>query len=530
MAFYRPPTTAEILNALGKLFRAVRAWRFYPKGHPTRRSCLGLAHAAMLELLGSNTLLLASGRTGFSFPDGELLKDPTGHSTAMAYELFVRRVQKIAFSPDLFQEDLLELCKILCLSPDVIQGAGGIDTLMAERGIRSIWVNEFDLNSIRNKRQKVEQSGVTPQGIDETEPEGGVSLVIEEEAPKPADLSLELQLETLLGSLSTCSDDERYLILARQVVACADMLQSRHEPQLFFPLIEFFASHAGDAGRSKNVRECAQFAIEQILANGDLLQRVLKLVGEENALSDKALQSVLKAGGAAAITAAIELMGRSSDLKTRKILSTVLGSLGEAAVPALLNLITDPRWFITRNICAILGVIASSEALAALTACLYHSDLRVRREATRSLAKIGGHEAEAAILRILQSKDAALYPQVITSLSGMKSRKALPEFMNILLSRDMFLKSLSLKRDVLAAIALIGDQRVTPHLVALLEKHHLLAASRGRQLKAAVALCLGRLGDVRAVPVLEKLAAGGGELGSVCADALHMIEKSEGMS
>ena len=145
MDFYRPPTTQGTLDALGSLHRAVRACKFYPKGHPTRRSSLSLAHAAMLQLLDGNTLLLSCGRTGFSFPDGESIKDPSGVTTALAFELFVRRAQKIAFSRDLFQEDLLELVKILCLPPEAIQQSGGFDTMMDARGIRSIWVNEFDL-------------------------------------------------------------------------------------------------------------------------------------------------------------------------------------------------------------------------------------------------------------------------------------------------------------------------------------------------------------------------------------------------
>src|SRR5512133_398244 len=105
MDFYRP-TTQGTLDALGTLYRAIRAWRFYPKGHPTRRNSLCLAHSALLGQLDGNSLSLACGRTGFSFPDGEPLKDAAGVSAALAYELFIRRVQKITFVDDLFQEDL----------------------------------------------------------------------------------------------------------------------------------------------------------------------------------------------------------------------------------------------------------------------------------------------------------------------------------------------------------------------------------------------------------------------------------------
>ena len=528
MDFYRPPTTQVTLDALGTLYRAVRTWRFYPKGHPTRRSSLILSHGAMLKLLDGNSLLLACSRSGFCFPDGELLKDASGLTAALAYELIIRRVQKITFLEDLFQEDLLEFVKILCMSPESVQQSGGFEALMALRGIRSIWVNEFDLTVIRGNRLKVEESGTIPQGIDDAETEPDTAPVVEQQPP-PEALSPEQQLQELLGQLAACSEEDIYLTLTRQAVTCADNLQSDHKTHLIFPLIELLAGHADSDKRSTNMREAAQFAIEQIVATGEVLRFMLEQIDENANVPKKALHAVLKAGGTAAITAAVELMGRTTSLKARRTLSNILAGLGDVAVPVLLDLMHDSRWFIIRNICAILGSIASREALQALIKSLHHPDPRVGKEAIRSLALIGGTEAESAILDILHDTEPALYPQAIASLGGMKSRKSVTELIRIVVSKELFLQSLTLKIDALAAIALIGDRQVTPQLVALLEERHLLAAARWKQLKAAVAACLGKLGDTAAVPVLQKLAASErGELGSACSDALAMIEKTEG--
>lgn len=528
MDFYRPPTTQGVLDALAAVYRAMRAWRFYPQGHPTRRNSLISAHNELLRQLDSNTLLLSCGRTGFSFPDGEFLKDDFGLSTSLAYELFVRRVQKLTFLHDLFQEDLLELLRILCLSPEEIQQAGGIETLMAVRGIRSIWVNEFDLAAIGEKRKKVEQSGIVPQGINEVQPGGEPPPVVELPPPTADAPPAEQQLQKVMERLSTCNDDDIYQMLIRQAVVCADNLLSLHEPQLLLPLIELLAGHAHDETRNETMRERAQFTIEQVVATGEVLRIVLELTERGSGVSKKALQAVIKAGGGGAITSAVELMGRTGNLKTRKTLSTVLGSLDEAAVPVLLDLMHDSRWFITRNICAILGSIANCAALAALTKCLHHPDLRVRKEAIRSLAQLGGHEAESAIIAVIRGADTALHPQAIASLGGMKSRRSLPELMKIVCSKDLFLTALPIKIDALAAIASIGDRQVTPHLVELLKDRYLMAAARGKQLKTAAAACLGKLGDARALPLLAKMASGGGEVGSACSDAIMMIEKAEG--
>jgi HEAT repeat protein len=528
MDFYRPPTTLGTLEALSSVNRAVRTWKFYPQGHPTQRSSLSLAHSLLCELLDGNTLLLVCGRTGFSFPDGEVLKDASGICADLAFEFFIRRVKKITFQHDLFQEDLLELCKILSLSPEVIQQSGGIDTIMAERGIRSIWVNEFDLKKIRSKRQAVEESGIVPSGLDEIPPATDTPASEERFLVTSEEITPEEHLQSLLGRLTACTDDDIYLLLTRQAVTCAEMLQARQETHLLFPLLELLAGHAGKAAPSERIRECAQFAIEQIITVGDVLPFVLERSGEDTEISAQTLKAVLKAGGDSAIFMAIELMASSSNLKTRKTISVVLGTLGEKAVPVLLNAMHDTRWFIVRNICAILGVIASHEALPVLTTCLHHPDQRVQKEAIRSLAQLGGNEAEAAILCLLRENDSSLYRQAMASLGGMKSKQSLPELMNIVFARDLFLQSLPLKIDALAAIGAIGDRQVTPFLVKLLKERFLLVTSRGNLLKAAVAACLGKLGDLRAMPTLEKLSSGSGELGTACTEAIATIQRAEG--
>ncbi|MDO9309893.1 MAG: HEAT repeat domain-containing protein [Deltaproteobacteria bacterium] len=526
MDFYRPPTLQGAVDAVGSIYRALRAWKFYPKGHPTRRSSISHAHSAMLAMLDGNDLQLACGRTGFSFPDGERVSDATRLTVSLSYELFVRRVHKITFLHDLHQEDLLDFIKILTLPLETIQQLGGVDKIMAEHGIRSIWVNEFDLSAIHGRRADVESRGVIPPGLDESEGEGDTAFMLEQPQAPAEDLPPEQQLQALLARLVTTSDEDIYTLLVRRAITCAETLKSRRELLAIFPLIELLTSHAEDQSRSPSMRDFDSFAIEQLVTGDLILHFIFDRIEQPGALTKNALQAVLKSGGASAIVLAVEQMGITNNLATRKMLSNMLSGLGEEAVPTLLEMLNDKRWQIVRNICAILGVIASSDAVPGLMSCLRHTEIRVCKEAIRGLAGIGGREAESAIIGILRGNDSDLYPQAIASLGGMKSRKSLTDLMRILTSKDTFLKSLPMKLDVLAAIAMIDDRQVTPRLVELLTERHLLAAGRWKQLKSAVAQCLGKLGDARALPALKEYASNPGELGAVCAEAAGLIEKS----
>jgi HEAT repeat protein len=480
----------------------------------------------MQSILDGNDLMLTCGRTGFSFPDGEKIDDTTGLTTSLSFELFVRRVQKITFLHDLYQEDLLDFLKIIALPLESIQQMGGLDKIMAEHGIRSIWVNEFDLSAIHGKRLDVESRGVTPQSLDEIEGDVAADSIMEQQQAPADDLPPEQQLQMLLGRMSTATDDDIYAILVRQAIACSDTLKSRNELRAIFPLLELLASHCEDELRSSKMREFDRFAIEQTVTGDMFLRFVFDRVEQSGGLSKNALQEVLSAGGSPAIILALEMMGTTENLATRKMLAVMLSRLGETAVPALLEMTNDKRWYIVRNICVILGVIASIDAVQGLVKCLQHADIRVCKEAVRALAKTGGREAEAAIIGILRGNDTDLYPQAISSLGGMKSRKALSELMRMLTSKDTFLRSLPLKLDILAAIAMIGDTKAVPRLVELLAERHLLAGGRWKQLKSAAAQCLGKLGDARALPTLKKYASNPGELGAACAEAVGLIEKS----
>lgn len=530
MDFYRPPTLQGVLDALGSVHRALRAWKFYPPGHPSRKIRIRQAHAAMLAMLDGNDLCLNSGRTTFSFPDGEVLKDTTPISSYLSYEFFIRRIQKVTFLRDLNEEDLLDFLRVLTLLPETIQKAGGVDKLLADHGVRTIWVNEFDLSIISAKRHDLEAAGKSPKSVDEVE--SGLGLEWAEDAAQSDerldDLSPDDEMQVLLGRLAATVDEDLYLMAIRQAIACADVLKARNDLAALSPLLELLADHAGDPARSENLKECSRFGLEQLAMGDELLPYLLDRTEAADTISRKALLATLMASGQTGIRLAVAKMGSTTSLAVRKEISSLLVEMGGVAVPVILKMLNDNRWYMVRNLSAILGEIGMAEAVPELLPCLQHSDIRVCKEAVRSLAKIGGREAETAIIGVLGGSNPQLFPQAIASLGGMKSRKALVELMQIVCSGDMFLQNLPLRIDALNAIAMIGDRQVVPTLVTVLTSRHIISRSRWEQLKISIAGCLARLGDIRALPALRKYASGSEGLGRACAEAVETIERMRG--
>jgi HEAT repeat protein len=401
---------------------------------------------------------------------------------------------------------------------------------MAEHGIRTIWVNEFDLSILNKRRREVEFTGKIPQGLDEIENGSGLENMVGSEQPVEFvdELNPLNQLQLLLGRLMVTVDEDVYLLIVRQAVTCSDALKVQHELAALFPLVELLTDHANDSSRTESLRECARFALEHLAMGDEFLAFMFDRMEQGDGLSHAAALAILTVAGPVAVTLTVEKMGSTENLALRKALSTLLVGLGESAVPAILNMMGDTRWYIVRNLSAILGDIGTREAVSELLKCLRHSDIRVCKEAVRSLAKIGGKEAETGIIEVLRGNDPSLFPQVIASLGGMKSRKALVELLHIVCSVDPLLKNLPLKIDALSAIAMIGDRQVVPILAELLASWHIVVPSRWKQFKIAIAGCLARLGDTRALPILKKKASGSGELGRACAEAVETIERTGG--
>ena len=145
---------------------------------------------------------------------------------------------------------------------------------MADYGIRTIWVNEFDLSALRMKRLKVESTGVVPPGLDEVELGEDPDALAPADPPTPIseEITPEQELEALVRQMSATRDEQVYLRLVRQSISCADSLISRRQHALLLPLVESLAADAFGQSRGVNIAESARLGLEQLSVAEDFLK------------------------------------------------------------------------------------------------------------------------------------------------------------------------------------------------------------------------------------------------------------------
>lgn len=526
--------------ALAELHKALKAMGFYPAGHPLRAESLRLAFGALREAVGEEPLLLAIGKGGFTSSDGEAAVADSPMAQALARELFIRRVRRLAFLTDLSLADLESFLSLLALDYRNIPAAGGMEALMAQRGITTIWANEIDLTAIGRKRQEILESfaaaghdpfaeevpaGDTPQNPPPVTDAGSTS------SPAPAEeLPAEgapeqgaATPEELMALMAREPDDDRYRELARAFVKQCGRLQEEGEFERLLPLLELLLRQASDGGMGFARRGSALLAFDQAAGEAMITYLVQRLEAQGAMEGERLLPLFAQLGSRAAVPLVARLRCAEGARQLKNLVAGLV-AVGDEGVQPVVELLADGRAPVVQAAAEILGEVGAGGCEAELKGCLGHSDEGVRREALRSLVRIGGPEAEEAIIACLDpSRDPVLRHLAAVSLGALRSPRAVEPLLAVLSEGDLFLRTFSLKKDAIAALGKIGDQRAVPALVELLGTRHWFSRRRGEELRCLAATVLGQIGDPAMLPFLGTLAAKGGRLGAACGAAAGAI-------
>ena len=527
-------------SALAELHRALKVMGFYPAGHPLRAESLRLAFGALRDAVGSDPLMLSIGKGGFASSDGAAFSEQTPMMLSLARELFIRRVRRLAFLPGISPSDMEAFLALLSLDHRSIPSAGGMETLMAKRGITTIWVNEIDLTAIDRKRQEIEASlaAATAMPVAGDQPEdqsppsfaAGMDTDSELTPPPPGENGAEqvvASLEELVALMAREPDDERYRELARDFVKESGRLQAVGEFERLIPPLELLLQQAKDERVGLARCGSALLALDQAVGEG-MVDFLVRRVEAQGAMEGVRLLPLFAELGFRTAAPLVKRLCCAEAGRPLKNLAAALVAVGEEVGPLVAPLLDDERGHVVQAAAEILGEVGYGGCVAQLRRCLGHPEEGVRREALRSLVRISGPESEEAVIDCLaSSRDQILRRLAAVSLGTIKGERAVEALLAVAAKRDSFLRTLPLKRDALAALGRIGDRRAVPVIAGLLGSRHWLSPRRGEELRCLAAAALGQIGDPSVMPLLSELAAKGGRVGLACVAAAGAIEQRQ---
>ena len=508
---------AKIAVALTGLIKQIKALRYYPPQHPALRAAAEESLGGFRPLLQEQPLCLAVRKDGFLHDDQPLGKasQVLGH---LAMFCFARRIQHLTILPDLSAADLDGFVRSLALDPQEIVARGGIQAILEQARVTTIWVNEQDLAAILARKQQLEELPA--------EAAAGLGGTPAPPPLTPAEIQAR-ELRNLIKLLEQARDDLRFRALLQELVPLLRLNLSQEHRRLVLRAMALLCRNATDGKCSEARRAYALNAIGQLATDEMTDYLVACLLSDDG--SDKMrrlLTNILVFLGDKVVRRLMHLLAEEDLAAHRRLLGEVLVGIGPAAVPILLEHLFDERWYVVRNAVTILGELRSQDALIHLTPLLEHRDLRVRRETIRALSRIGGQRAIDILLQAAEADDQETRRQALLSLGAIRAASAIPTLLKLLEHTDWSQRSIDIKKDAMRALGEIRSHEAVAPLARILGKRRLWRRARHDELRVAAAAALGEIADAEARAALEQASRDrSASVARAAVQALMQLEK-----
>ena len=234
------------------------------------------------------------------------------------------------------------------------------------------------------------------------------------------------------------------------------------------PILEAYQLRA-DANLSKDEAIQALSAnLLQNLATDEILDHLLKQkTDEDGKKADTDVYSLILFG-TTTIERLLDRLHDSQNRAERNRVVQLITRIGAPAVqPVLERLAQDGPWYYRRNLVLILGRIGEDSHIQTLERFLRDTDFRVQREAVLAIQNIGGQEAGDILLKRIDVAPDDLKAVIISVLGMMKYRQALPYLIMKLENRDLGSSRearAEINAKICEALARMGDDRAVPLL------------------------------------------------------------------
>ena len=487
-------------NALISFTKLLKNVSYYPDGHPS----LNQAISHSLELFSSITLgnqqelNLTISRQGFTL-EGNLLNCKSPLPATLAERLFFHKIKTLTILPELIDQHLLIFARTLCKEPSAIAKEGGITSILDQKRISTIAVNEHNLTAIRERQKSLDQA--KGNGNNQTNT-SGINSTPEISARDVSLNALITRLDEILKSPSQ-KNESPFLHGLKQLIQALQQFLARGERLQALRVIHQLDTWITQPATPQRYADVLCQAVHS-MSDEPLIDLLI-----ENATDCKGqtlAQNIILHLGDNVSTLLLNRLTKEIDNKLRKFLSQLLIDLGEQAFPALIETLEDERWFVVRNSVAILSESRSESLISSFVKQLNHPDGRVVNEAIRALARIKVEESSQALVAHLQSGHCDFPNQVILALGALGDTSCTPELQKIALRHDPFLHEKATTKVAIMAMGEIADPKSAHTLIHLLQRAKFLKRKDYNEIRCQAALALSRFDDYESLTALKRTA------------------------
>lgn len=258
------------------------------------------------------------------------------------------------------------------------------------------------------------------------------------------------------------------------------------------------------SGISKERSERLKIAVERA---GD--KRRIEIIGEilnrEKKVDLFSVQDYLCSLYWNSISNLINILGELKTFSARKMVCRVLEKFGRENLELVGKGVFDSRWYVVRNILWVLGEIEDRRGVEFVNFALKHEDVRVRREAVRILEKIGDSNSGTALIPLLDYDFNKIRIMAVKILAKWKVKEAIKPLLEIAEKKEFHNIDIEEKKELLLALAIIGQDEIIPFFRKLLRKRAFFNRGKKIETKILAIKALGVLNFLKAKNLLTEI-------------------------
>jgi HEAT repeat protein len=537
---------AVLEGLLITLRRTSKDIAFYPAGHPTLARSVERAASQLLAVVtGRPALRLVVSRGGFSF-EGRPIGTENPQLATMASELFVRRIQEVAFSADPTPQELVAFLQVIGSDPKKLLQQGGVGKALAAQDVRQIQVNEFDFQQVGESsesqgqqagsggREREESTGLVEAaagsgaaskgpmtGRDEElhadagerrspgrdsrarsapseklDSERLASAFVQQKKQTIEELIQRLEAEAASGGLTGYG-----WVASRLEAAAGQAVQEDRLPDILTILRAFLRHRKADTLKTP-IRERAAQAVDAV-TGGNVLGYLVERIRGEAAAADPDLTAVVLNLGTPALRSLLNRLATEDQGAARERLMATLARFREVALSELAEALRGADPHLVCDVAMMLGEIGDEGCVSLLGRLMRHRTAWVRAEAVRSLARIGGESSHRLLVQSLHDSDLGVRELAVGFLGAARVRHATATLLQLVGQRALVGQPFAVRKAAVAALGSVGGPASIPALTSVLYIRTWLRRAAGEQLRRAAALALAGMAHAEAREVVE---------------------------
>jgi HEAT repeat protein len=305
------------------------------------------------------------------------------------------------------------------------------------------------------------------------------------------DQHLDFQIgRAVLAFMEENIDEEDYREFSKKLIAIVpDMLTSGHFP-LLLDTLQTLRWHLSDK-KGEGIRAAAAEALK-VFWDPAFIDKSLDAFNTWSRTRAKDSQAFMLALGPILVPGLLEIYSYDAAPGGRRVLFDLLCTFGKDTVAEAVKRLQDPRVYYVRNLLMLIRRAGTSDVIAAVKPLLQHVDPKVRMDALAVLLRFKDPSAAGILRQEINSRDPDVSSTAVLLAGQFRVAEVVGDILPLIKRTILFETDYDVNEEIIRVLGEIGDVRAVPDLEKLAKAGWSLYRKSHARMKVTLFESLGR--------------------------------------